>query len=138
MASATRMPMTTEQSDMLLRMLLSGSEIDLTENDKPFLYKVIESRLLASFKFTMSPNAILFMCLIAGNPGSAILYLWYLQYLSVKDKFESINLQKICELFPIGFIPDDELSRIWNGQKCSLRGSDNLVDHAQYGKSILK
>lgn len=140
----------SEEDTELLIMLLMKEKINPTntpiaEKDKPFLYQVIEKRIDACFTFEITDaRLILFLCAIAKSPGTAIMYLAYLQYWCKKNDVKEIDLEKFAEIFPNGFPCEEDLQKIWDEQKVSRRtpegvripGSDNLLDYQTAYKSI--
>lgn len=133
-----RVPMTKELTGMLIQMLMADPKPtkDVPEKEKPFLYALIEKRVKFAFQYKIDDaRVILLISLVAKSPGTAVLYLWYLQYLAKRDKIEVISMDYFIETgFPFGFPTDESLHQIWDNQKF-ING--NLVDHAQYGKSLL-
>lgn len=112
------------------------------EEDKFFLYKVIEKRVKHVYSYDIKDERlILFLCEISQTPGKAVLYLTMLQYFS---KFKGINeftLNNFIELFPHGFPDDESLKNVWDAQKFQFEdkrrtGSDNMVDHSDAMKTI--
>lgn len=135
-------PMDRETSEILVKLSLSG-DVEIPENEKPFLYKVIEKRIKHCFNYTIKdPKLIIFLCYISERPGKAILYLWYLQYWSHLNNTKEIDLTIFCtKIFPWGLVNDDDFHTIWDSQKVdreNMSSSDNLVDYASAGKSILE
>lgn len=128
---APRLPMNEENSQYLIQLLLTKATTEIPEKEKPFLIKVIESRLNAFSYVIKDGRLILFIAIISRTPGTAIMYLTYLQYWSKKHDCREIDLEKFCYIFPEGFPNKNELSQIWNGQKVHTDGigSDNLLDY---------
>jgi len=136
MHKAPREPMTPDLTQFMMQCMLSEMKV-LTEDEKPFLDKLIEKRVQHCFKYTLEPKLILFLAILCKSPGNCVLYLWYLQMISRDEKIMHFTVEKICEVFPVGFLSESSLREIWNSQKVSWRGSDNMVDHQQAGASLL-
>ena len=136
MESARMHPMTPELTEWMFKLLMGGvSEIPEAQN--PFLYKVIEKRVQVVFSYTLSPDLIVFLMMLAQSPGTAIMYLWYLQYQSKKTRQTHFTLQNFCEIFPVGFPSSKDMQKIWDAQKTPMiAGSDNLVDNVAAGESL--
>ncbi len=136
---AQRVPMSKENTEILMRLLMTKELGDVPENKKPFLVKVIEGRLKTSLSFSINDSRlILFIAIISQTPGTAIMYLTYLQYWCKRNQTKEIDLEKFCEIFPMGFPDKKDLLKIWDGQKV-LRGeggSDNLLDYQSAMLSI--
>ena len=134
-----RVPMSEENTGFLMKLLMMKGLKEPPEKDKPFLIKVIESRLKTAFSFSIKDNRLrLFIAIISQTPGTAIMYLTYLQYWCKKNKTKEIDLEKFCDIFPMGFLNEKDLEKIWDGQKV-LRGeggSDNLLDYQSAMLSI--
>ncbi len=129
-------------ADLLRLMLVKKGNLEIPEKEKPFLIKVIESRVRACFTYKMEDiRLVLFLAMLTETPGSAVMYLTYLQYWCKKNNCHEIDLDKFCQIFPIGFPSKEDLHKIWDGQKIerakgSSISSDNLLDHQSAMVSI--
>ena len=75
--------------------------------------------------------------MLTKTPGSAVVYLWYLQYWSKKHGVTDLNLSYLCErVFPMGFFSEDDIHKVWDAQKVNAR-PDNLFDYQLAGLSLL-
>lgn len=135
-----------KDSQKLLLQLLwlkkDGKQLEIPQNEKPFLFQVIEKRVQACFDYKIKDHAlILFLCSIAKNPAVAVMYLWYFQYWANKNgNRQEIDLNTLCmEIFPMGFPSDENMQLIWGGQKIERMEMpfDNLVDYASAGESLM-
>lgn len=134
-----RVPMDADTTGLFMQILLLPEEFAIPEKDKPFLYKVIEKRLEQCFSFKITdPRLILLITIISETPGTAIMYLWYLQYWCKLANVEELSLDQFCmHVFPMGFPSKDDLSILWDAQKVSSKnGSYNLVDRIDSGLSV--
>lgn len=134
-------PMNEEVSGMMIQLLMShNAPVSIPEKEKPFLYKVIESRAKASFSFKLEdPKLIIFLCVLTQSPGTAVMYLTYMQYWAKKRGIKNIDFNLFCsEIFPMGFPSEDDLHTLWRSQKIERRegGSDNLLDYQSAMSSI--
>jgi hypothetical protein len=143
MDKASRVEMSKDDTELLVQLLMVGKPIPLStvkKVDKYFLYELIEKRVEHCFTFKIPDSrAIVFISAIAKSAGTAVMYLTYLQYKCKKSNRTELTLDYLCELFPIGFIPESELKAIWDKQKVmtkSMGGSDNLLDYQSAMKSI--
>lgn len=141
MHSLQRHNMDEELTKTLMSVYMAKG-LNIPDKEKPFLFQVIEKRLKYCFTIKIEDQRlILFLCALAESPGSAIMYLWYLQYWCFINDVKELNLELFCEkIFPMGFFSKTDLSKIWDLQKVSStrkeNGSDNLVDYASAGMSI--
>jgi len=137
---ATRCPMDEETTKFLMQLLIVKEMKEMPEKKKPFLIKMIEQRIKGSFSFKITDNRLIaFIAVISETPGKAVMYLTYLQYWCRKNNIKVIDLDKFCEIFPMGFPDDETLHSIWDGQKVECKNgysSDNLLDYQSAMKSI--
>lgn len=138
-----RHPMDSETFNMLAQLLLIPKDGTFPNEDKPFLVQVIEKRIPGCFTFTTNDERlILFLAFLTETPGSAVMYLTYLQYWCKQKNVKEIDLDIFCKrIFPIGFPSRQELSSLWDKTKVGRdeegsRGSDNLIDYQSAMKSI--
>ena len=81
-------PMDEETSHLLIQLsfIKEKSLFDsIKKNDEdpgvPFLCQLIIKRISVQFTYTVSDDrVILLLAHVAQNPGTAVMYLWYLQY----------------------------------------------------------
>lgn len=134
---AQRMPMDEETSMMMIQLLMIPKDtFKIPDAEKPFLVRVIEGRLsVFSYQIT-DMRLLLFLAVISETPGTAIMYLTYLQYWCNKQRRTEVDLDTLCEVFPTGFLSEESLTRIWDGQKVGGEGSDNLLDYPAAMNSI--
>jgi len=136
-----RVPMNEEDTTLLMQLLMAKKGITMPENKKPFLMQVIEKRIKHCFQYKIEDMRLLmFLMVITVSPGTAVMYLTYLQYWCKKHNCKELDLEKLCDIFPMGFPEESELKKIWDGQKVirdkQKGGSDNLLDYAAAMKSI--
>ncbi len=133
--------MDTEVGGILIQLMLAGKNFTIPQKEKPFLFQVIEKRITACQTFSTSDfRLILFLATISETPGSAILYLWYIQYWCFSNSVKEIDLDIFCsKIFPNGFLSKTKLQQIWDVQKVvnhPIGTSDNLVDYNSCANSI--
>ena len=102
---------------------------------------MIIKRISVQFTYTVSDDrVILLLAHVAQNPGTAVMYLWYLQYYCKKNNVKDIDLTMFCTyIFPMGFPSTSDLKQLWDTQKVNNEKegfSDNLLDYHIAGKSI--
>lgn len=133
-------PMSDELSKMMITLLFSKKEISIPEKEKPFLLKVIETRIKHSFTFTILDIRLsFFLCVLSQTPGTAIMYLTYLQYWAKNHQLKVITFDDFCkDIFPMGFPSDEDLHQLWISIKVKREngGSDNLLDYQSAMESI--
>lgn len=98
-----------------------------------FLFRVIQKRVDIMYSYELSDDLICFLCVICETPGTAVMYLTYLQYWAKNNKADWIDLDKFTtKVFPNGFPAKNELNKLWDNQK--IKGdavfTDNLLDYA--------
>lgn len=137
---APRYPMNEEDAKTLMQLLMSKGKIEMPEDKKPFLVKVIDARDKGCFTYKMDDIRVqLFIAMIAESPGTAVMYLTYIQYWCKKHFCKQVDLEIFCEIFPMGFPSKDDLQKIWDGQRVrrsGASGSDNLLDYQSAMGSI--
>lgn len=106
--------MTLEETELFVLLhTKQGEGQTIKQEDKPFLYQVIETRLeIYSFTIT-DPRLILFLCAISKTPGKAVMYLTYLDYWCKKKNTKILTFSDFSKrAFPHGF-PDIDKTNIW-------------------------
>ena len=133
-------PMDKDLSAILINLLFSEGADVFGEKPKPFLCEVISKRIECCFQYTITDTANLFLAALTQTPGNAVVYMWYLQYQCNKHGIDVVDLNFICDLFPIGFPSEKDMMDIWDSQKVLPvdHGPDNLVDYASAGLSLMK
>lgn len=136
-----RYPVNGENMEILMKLLLYKNAFDdIPDNEKPFIYQLIEKRIKYCFTYKIEdPRLLIFLSLIAESPGKAVMYLAYLQYWCRKSGAQVLTLEIFCEsIFPWGFPSDDDMHKLWDEQKVNRdsSGSDNLLDYATAYQSI--
>ena len=141
----SKKPLYSFQSEMLIRLSVSNKKsMNMNEQDKPFIWKVIEKIIDAQFSFTIvDERSIAFLIVICESVGQAIMYLWYIQGICSKKKVKCVDLDFLClEVFSWGVFNEKDMQRIWDGQKINrgakMLGSDNLLDYSSARKSLLE
>jgi hypothetical protein len=123
----------------LLHLEKSNQEINLLDEQKPFLYLIFEKRLQIH-SYSVNIYTKLFIANICKSAGEVVMYCWYLQYVANKRNIKLFTLEDVINTFPDGFPTSNELHDIWFNQKVSrenMDNSDNLLDYYSAGKSIL-
>ena len=143
-----RHPMDEKDSEFLIKLLLSKKvtleDCPLKQEEKPFLYQVIEKRVQHCFTYKITDSRlIMFLAIITKSVGTTVMYMAYLQYWCKNNNVKELDLDIFCnDIFPMGFPIEDDLKKLWYSQKVSkdkmaLGGcSDNLLDYQTAYKSI--
>lgn len=136
----------TTMDDELFSLLLglSTAKVDkrIPQDEKPFIFQLIEKRILACFTFSISDDrAILVLCMVAVSPGKAVMYLWYIQWWCFTNNVQEVDFTTLCSrIFPNGFFCEEDLKTVWDNQKVKRPAgsmcSDNLLDYGKAGFSI--
>jgi len=142
--------MTFEQRKLIAIFLLmpldtyykSGDEKDklLKEFHKGLFemaFNILIKRMGMHFNAKISYGAVaLFASITKNNPGKLVMYMIYLGIWARDNKINSIDLSVVLrKIFPDGFFSDESLSQVWDLQKTSKEGSDNLLDHTSFYKN---
>ena len=110
-------PMDNETSEIFVKLILSkNSGFKVPEEEKPFLYKLLEKRILLIHDYEVDDRVILFLCCICKSAGIGVMYCWYLQYESRKRGIDKISFEIFAEIFGSGFPSDDGLQKTWENQ----------------------
>jgi len=135
-----RHQMTEDVSKIFIQLCFSKrNDIVIPEDKKPFLYKLIEKRLSLFTYEIKDSRIILFLAMVAQTPGTAVMYLTYLQYYCKKHNIREITFDNFSmEIFPMGFPSDEDLHTLWEETKVKRNegGAANLVDFIGSLKSI--
>ncbi len=136
---AIRTPMSDDLTKLMIQLMFADEKFKIPEAEKPFLFNVIEKRIEYCFSFNVVDHRlILALAVITESPGTAIMYLWYLQYWCKQNGVKEVDLDLFCErIFPFGFPIKSDMQKIWDSQKVSTEknGCLNLVDIEGGGRS---
>jgi hypothetical protein len=138
---STKYPMDNETSEIFVKLILSkNSQFEIPDNEKPFLYQLIEKRISVVHDYKVDDRVLLFLSWICKSAGIGVMYCWYMQYEAKKRNVELISFEVFAEIFGWGFPSDDGLHKIWDLQKVESKGlgSDNLLDYGKAGMSLFK
>lgn len=139
--------MDDELTDLFLRLSLADMNGQPNEEfidwvKTQFEYQVIQSRVKC-FQYNLSPFVATMLMYVTQSPGTAVMYLTFIQYL-IKTRFpqwrgKTLSMEQFARLFPMGYFKSDDLLKIWDDTKVNNkgRGSDNLIDYMQYAESIM-
>jgi hypothetical protein len=137
----TKYPMDNETSEIFIKLILSKkSSIVIPENEKPFLYKLMEKRISYAHDYRLDDRVLLFLSYICKSAGDGVMYCWYLQYESKMRNVDNISFELFAEIFGSGFPSSKGLQKIWDAQKVKREGmsSHNLLDYFRAGSSLFK
>lgn len=133
-------PMTNQLSEVFIKLtLLKDINLDIPEEEKPFIYKVIEKRIYTLHNYKVDDKVLLFLSCLCESAGDGVMYIWYLQYQCKKRNINFISFDIFSEIFAWGFPSKDTLNRLWSSQKVhrkNLDFSDNLLDYYSAGQSL--
>lgn len=124
--SKANTPMNQDVSYMFMQMLLSeDSQSFTTEPVKnEFLFQMIEKRA-EHIGLELSNPAKVFLMLLTRSPGTAVMYLY-----AIRSKVNKANMQDLANIFPMGYLSESELQKMWDKQKgynCNVK-ADNCLD----------
>jgi hypothetical protein len=134
-------PMNNETSEIFVKLILSkDSQYEIPDNEKPFLYKMLENRISVVHDYQVDDRVLLFLSFTCPSAGVGVMYCWYLQYEARKRGVDKITFEIFADIFGSGFPSEDSLHKLWDEQKVKRQemGSDNLLDYAKAGLSLYK
>jgi hypothetical protein len=137
----SKYPMDNETSEIFVKLILSkNSSYEVPEEEKPFIYKLLQKRILIVHDYQVDDRILLFLSFICSSAGIGVMYCWYLQYESKKHNTEKISFELFAEIFGSGFPTENALQKLWEEQKVNKVGlfSDNLLDYPKAGLSLFK
>jgi len=133
-------PMSDDATRAYLMIGMMPKDVKLPDEEKPFIFKIIEKRLEHHFTFKITDQrATLAISVWARSAGTAILYLWYIQAWCFKNNVKEIDFETLgMQIFPLGIFSEKDLKSVWDNQKVQKKGmeSDNLIDYGVAGLSI--
>jgi hypothetical protein len=136
----TLVEMTQETTENFLLIGTMPKTIKFKQEDKPFVFQLMEKRIEHCFTFKVSDERVLLALSIwAENAGDSVLYLWYIQAWCFKNNVKEVDFETLgMKIFPFGIFSHKDLKSVWDNQKIKTKGmqSDNLVDYATAGLSI--
>jgi hypothetical protein len=139
--SLSKYPMDNETAEIFIKLNLSkNSSYVISENEKPFIYKVMERRLSAIHTYSVDDRILLFLSYLCKSAGQAVMYCWYIQYKSSQMHKNHFTFEDFSIIFGSGFPSEDGLKKLWEMQKVNVEDvhdSDNLLDYPNAGVSIL-
>ena len=135
----SKYPMDNETSEIFVKLILSkNSSYEIAEEEKPFIYKLLQKRILAVHDYQVDDRILIFLSWICKSSGVGVMYCWYLQYESKKHNTKKISFELFAEIFGSGFPSENALQKLWEEQKVNKVGlfSDNLLDYPKAGLSL--
>ena len=136
----TRVEMTQETTETFLMIGMMPKNAKLKQEDKPFLFQLMDKRIEHCFTFkVIDERVLLALCIWAESAGNAVMYLWYIQGWCFKNNLREVDFETLgMKIFPMGIFTQKDLKSAWDNQKVQKKGmeSDNLVDYAVAGLSI--
>jgi hypothetical protein len=135
--------MTEKLSEAFMKSVLiekSEGRINIPEEEKPHVFKIIEKRLEVIFDYTMTDELKLFITILCETPGKSVMYLWYLQYVSKNKNIQHFTCENFASIFPNGFPCEKDLNQLWDEQKINRTigqyYATNLLDFTSAGVSL--
>lgn len=130
--------LSNECAESVITMMLSP-KMDEDNSLRDGLSKLYGARIILSrlklFDYEMTNRAVIFLFMNVKSPGDIVMYLTYLQWKCWKSKIRNVTLDYLAkEVFPCGFVSDNDLLKAWDLQKCDDR--TNLLDKYAYMSSI--
>ena len=143
--------MTREQAETLIKLALipqdAERELGVDMAGLP-MYKALRLRVSHNLTVRLGPKVLTMICAVSfGKIGVGIMYLYYLQWWAKKRNVKEVTWDDLTmRIFPMGFLNDDSLHTVWEGQKVKRPApgnmqdqfhSDNLLDYPEAAKSIM-
>jgi hypothetical protein len=133
--------MDDETSKLMIQLTLAPIPDNDEEMNGQFLCQIVTKRFEA-LGYTMDIKTKLFLAVLTGSPGTAVMYCHYLAYFCKTHKISHLTFSDFCmQAFPWGFPSDEDLSKLWDEQKVHRNmdqpGTDNLLDYFYASKSIM-
>jgi len=139
-------PMSKDLSLALIQLLLTKEEGTKKMHEEllktSWEYKALFERAKSSLTVEFEPSGLImtFFTSVYTAPaiGSAIMYIYYIQYVCKQGGIKKFTAQTFCEtVFPMGVFRKEDLDEVWDACKVSRNGgSDNLIDYPEASKSI--
>jgi hypothetical protein len=126
---------TERLSEQMSRIFLDMSlneekqqKINIPAIQTQFLYQVIEKRA-QHIGLKLSEHAKMFLMFQSKSPGTAVMYLY-----ALRSKVTSVDMGTLAQMFPMGFLKEEGLEKMWDKQKGHPYGMkvDNCLDHYQF------
>jgi hypothetical protein len=141
MLTAKVEPLSKSNAVLLLETIMLDTGLDTPEKRDKFCkeaktevtaFAILQGRLEWA-QLKVSPTATFFCAALCDRPGTCVLYAAALKALSIRLKKganEELSLNEVVVSgFPRGVPTQDELHRIWDGQKAYDERPDNWLDH---------
>lgn len=131
MLGANVRPLTENETKSLLSLIMFDQvkEPLPPEIKEMFMYQVCHQRLEA-FGVPVHEIVPAYITILSDRPGIAVLYAAAIKAIYEQNKRE-VNLNDMINAFPWGVPTEEELHKIWDGQKCHDRQPDNWLDHGE-------
>lgn len=143
-------PLTSEDAKLLISISFlkedSPTIIEIIEelsNEKSINYSIFTKRIFPIFQFKTDNRLLCYLSAILKNPGDVVMFGTYLAYWAKRNKKKILTMEDFnLMIFPFGFPQNNELDILWHNQKIQKKdtstGSDNLLDYAQAGTSLMQ
>lgn len=141
--------MSNDLMDYFMSFAVSTEEnVDVSKARKTiWQFNALEKRM-EFLTYTADNRVKLFVVMLCdGAIGKIMMYAYYMQYLCKKNNIKHISWETFgMKFFPFGFFDEQDMLKIWDGQKVSkidsegkhhVQGTDNLIDYGTASKSIL-
>ena len=132
------LPLEHDNSKVLITLIFAKSKPSIIEdiitdiNKQSGIIKILQLRQEHIFKNKIVDDAVFIMLALItnGNPGQALMYLYFIQWFSFENKIDSFGIDEFCEkAFPMGVFKEETLGNIWRNTKVRTDyGSINLLD----------
>jgi hypothetical protein len=124
-------PMNPQMTGIFFNMSMMEDQqqkLNIPEIQNQFLYQVIDKRT-QHIGLNVSDQAKVFLMFQTKSPGTAVMYLY-----ALRSKFTSVNMGTLAQMFPMGFLKEEGLEKMWDKQKGHPYGMkvDNCLDHYQF------
>lgn len=131
--NAKKEEMSKELSTLFMTLVVMENQ-NRTIDDKEiipvlkFSYEVTKKRAEFINLQINQPAIFLISFLSHGIPGKIIMYLYFLKGYQMKYGHNIITISQLTNIFPMGFITDDELDNLWDEQKWNGINMLDIID----------
>lgn len=113
-------PMTEQQSKCMINLIFLEKDGKIPDEGKAtFEFKVTKSRA-DYLGLEITDAAVMMLAVMCTSPGEIVMYL-----VAIRSKTNTLDIEKLTHIFPIGFPSHTHLSNIWDMQKTK---NGNFVD----------
>lgn len=134
-----KLPKITELNEDQVELFLAiklNPDILITEGLEEYnSFNLLRKRMIHIHKMEIRHDVLLLFASLVNNPAEAVMYAWYIHYLTNYIGKELTIDWLVRVEFSDGIFEKKDLHDLW--YKCKTDTNKNLADHLNYGSSIL-